>query len=98
MSWWDAVRAWFGGRPSEPTAKDVLAELRASRGSTDPEWDRLRGRLGTLVLGEADQQRLWQRAHRGEAEAARLLSGITVPTPGERKRLEVLIQELERGR
>ena len=104
MGLWDSVKKFFSGgnaaepEASGPSAKDVLKEMRRDNRKSDPEWDRLRNRFATLVLSEADQQRLWRRAHRGAADSARLLSGISVATPEEKRILERLVQELETGR
>jgi hypothetical protein len=105
MAWfekvWSTVRGWFAAEPpvhSEGgSAADVLREMAAERG-TDADWMRDRNRLAVQVLSEADQQRLWKRAHRGATGPARLLSGIKRPSPEERRLLAELIDELERGR
>lgn len=98
MSWWQKAMRWFRGEP-EGSASSVLREMRAEKARpVDPEWVQLRNRLGVLVLSEADRQRLWKRAHHGSEESARLLSGITHPSPEEKVRLAELIAELERGR
>ncbi|MCB9674904.1 MAG: hypothetical protein H6737_07290 [Alphaproteobacteria bacterium] len=101
MGMLDSIKRFFGlePQPSEgPSASDVMRELRSEKGRDDPEWAKLVNRLATLVLSEADRQRVWQRAHRGEADAARLLSGITSPTPDEKRILADLVRELESGR
>lgn len=96
MGLWQTIQTWFSAKPATPSALDIMGELKSER--TDVEWIRLTNRLASLVLGEADQQRIWKRAHRGADESARLLSGIRQPTAGERRRLTDLIEELERGR
>jgi hypothetical protein len=102
MGLWDAVKRFFTGdepsKQTEPSAGDVLKEMRRDKKRTDPEWDQLRNRLATLVLSEADQQRLWRRAHRGAPDSARLLSGIVAPTADEKRILADLVKELEAGR
>ncbi|MEZ4317895.1 MAG: hypothetical protein R3F61_10335 [Myxococcota bacterium] len=101
MGLWDSVKKLFGvepATPAGPSAADVMRDLRREKGQSDAEWDRLNNRLATLVLSEADRQRLWKRAHRTEDGAARLLSGITAPTPDEKRILEGLVKELETGR
>lgn len=96
MGLWETVKSWFGFKSREPTALDVMRDLKNE--TRDPEWERLTNRFATLVFSEADQQRLWRRAHHGAASSARLLSGIRQPTPDERQRLSELVSELERGR
>lgn len=101
MGVFDTIRRFLGlssGEPSGPSASDVMRDMRAEKGRSDPEWIHLRNRFATLVLGEADQQRLWKRAHRGASTSARLLSGITAPTPDEMRILDALVRELESGR
>lgn len=101
MEWlrtlWSTITGWFRPAPTGG-ALDVMNELRAEKRTAHPAWERDRNRLATLVFSEADQQRLWKRAHRGRPEAARLLSGITAPTPAEKQRLAELVRELEEGR
>lgn len=97
MSWWNAIKRFFGG-PSPSEAAGVLAKMRAESGKEDPAWNASRNRFAVLVMGEADRQRLWQRAHRGESTSARLLSGIQRPTERERELLAALIEEHARGR
>jgi hypothetical protein len=99
MGLWDTLRRWFGAPAETPSrAADVLRDMRSSAGEVDADFAAARNRLAVLVIGEADRQRLWRRAHRGEPTAARLLSGIRKPTPRERQLLDDLIAELERGR
>ncbi|MCB9669657.1 MAG: hypothetical protein H6734_09330 [Alphaproteobacteria bacterium] len=95
--WLDRLKGWFQGAPPEGSAARALRELKEERGE-DPEWVAMRNRLGVLVLSEGDQQRLWQRAHHGEASSARLLSGIARPTEDEKRILAALLDELARGR
>ncbi len=109
MGLWDSVKKFVsdltGGpdsapEPAEsgPRASDVLQEMQKGKRRADPDWAHLRNRFATLVLSEADQQRLWKRAHRGADDSARLLSGITSPTPDEKRILAELVRELESGR
>lgn len=94
----DTVRGWFQPAPSSGGAMEAMQELKRSKGSTPEEWTHLTRRLATLVFSEADRQRLWKRAHRTSPESARLLSGITAPSPEEIQRLRELVAELESGR
>lgn len=100
MGWFDDLRSmvagWFRPAPADG-ALSVMRELKAEKRQVDPRWAKLRNRLKVLVLSEADQQRLWVRAHHGTG-SARLLSGIVAPTTDEIERLEALIRELEAGR
>jgi len=89
----------LGTAPAEgPSAKDVMRELRNEKRTADSEWTHLQNRFATLVLSEKDRQRLWQRAHRGAEQSARLLSGIATPTPDEKRLLAELVREHEGAR
>lgn len=94
---WQTVRSWFQPAPSGG-ALEAMQELKREKGRTPVEWTHLNNRLATLVIGESDRQRLWKRAHRGAPESARLLSGITNPSPDELQRLRDLVSELESAR
>ena len=95
----DGIKKLFGVGSAEPepapssgpSAKDVLREMKQDQGRSDAEWESLTRRFAVLVFSESDRQRLWKRAHRGADETPRLLSGIRVPTAGEKGRLLSLI-------
>ena len=95
----NTLRRWLGLSSPEPTsASALLSEMKAERRGSNPEWKKLNNRFATLVFSESDRQRLWKRAHRTEPTSARLLSGITSPSPEELRVLRALIKELEEGR
>lgn len=94
----DTIRGWFAPSPPPGGALEAMQELKRQKGSTPEAWVHLQRRLATLVFSEADRQRLWRRAHRTSPESARLLSGITAPTPEEMQRLRDLVSELESAR
>ena len=95
---WDSISGLFRPAPAEGNALEVMQELKREKRHTPEEWTHLTRRLATLVLSESDRQRIWKRAHRGSDESARLLSGITNPSPNELQRLRDLVSELESAR
>lgn len=79
-----------------PSAADLLRQM---KGEPDRSgWTANLRHLQSLVYSERDRERLWRRAHRGDAGSHRPLSTIDVPTEAERQVLERLVAELGSGR